>query len=84
MKVYDIVAVEDCGEGNKPRYHNCGFVNKRDDGRMSIKLNSIPCGGWWNGWFSLFEPRPRDESPPKKDALAQSGFDENVGDEVPF
>lgn len=42
-------------EGNeKKRYQNCGSAFTGDDGRISIKLDAVPVGPEWSGWFSLF------------------------------
>ncbi len=68
-KLYDIVRVQSIEGREKPAYHNCGVMIMKPDGKISIKLNSIPVGDW-NGWFNVF---------PKKDqpqvAPAQSDSD---------
>jgi len=65
-KVYDVVAItgkytNQQGE-EKARYMNCGVVIEKD-GRLSLKLEGLPVGGEWNGWLSLFTPRPQGQQP---------------------
>ena len=47
----------------KKRYTKCGVVFENDKGQLSIKMDSIPCGPEWSGWFNLFEPKPYDNKP---------------------
>lgn len=44
----------------KARYMNLGKLFKRDDGSISLKLDSLPIGGW-EGWVNFSDPLPRDE-----------------------
>jgi hypothetical protein len=76
-KIYDVVAVVGRRKDDKPNYVNCGVVIEGDKG-LSMKLNSIPAGNEWNGWFSFFEPKPRADAPAKQDSPAP--FD----DRIPF
>jgi hypothetical protein len=62
-KVYDVVAIVGKRKDDKPNYVKCGAVFTTEKG-MSMKLDSIPAGGEWNGWFSFFEPKPRDNNGP--------------------
>jgi hypothetical protein len=75
-KTHDIVATvgeytNKQGE-TKKRYVNCGALFQGDDGRMSIKLDTIPVSPDWSGWLGLFEPRqddkPRQQQRPPQDA----------------
>lgn len=75
-------------EGNeKTRYVNVGALFTRDDGSMTLKLESIPVG--FTGWLNFYEPRPKDgEQPhtrqrPQRAASKQdnSGFED---DDIPF
>lgn len=52
----------------KARWQKCGVVLESDKG-LSLKIEVIPVGEW-NGWFSLFEPKPREEraAAPKRKA----------------
>lgn len=73
-KVYDVVAVIREEGREKPRYVNCGAAFRSDKGGLSIKLNSLPAGAGWNGWLSLFEPKPKDAAP----KAAADDFDDSL------
>jgi hypothetical protein len=45
----------------KKRYVNVGSLFTGDDGRMSIKLESIPVGQEWSGWLSIFPVKDKDD-----------------------
>ena len=73
-KTHDIVATvgsyrNGAGE-EKKRYVNCGAVFKGDDGRVSMKLESVPVSPEWSGWFALYpvdrERRPASSTPPSE------------------
>jgi hypothetical protein len=78
-KVYDVVAIVGKRRDDKPNYVKCGAVFTTEKG-MSMKLDSIPAGGEWNGWFSFFEPKPRSDAPSNGPG-ATTQFDENG---IPF
>lgn len=76
-KKYDVVygrRYESNGE-EKTHWMNCGAVFQTEKG-FSLKLESIPVD--FNGWFSLFEPKPREER--AQDEPIQEGF----RDKIPF
>ncbi len=52
----------------KNRWQKCGIVLQGDKG-LSLKLEAVPVGEW-NGWFSLFEPKPRDDEQPRQQRQA--------------
>jgi hypothetical protein len=60
-KIYDAVATvgkyTDQQGNEKKRYVTIGAVFEGDDGRLSMKLESIPVGPSWSGWVSFYEPR---------------------------
>ena len=64
-KKYDVVAVvgsyKDSDGNDKNRYQNCGAVFEKD-GKFSLKLEAVPCGPEWNGWFNLFEPKAQQSN----------------------
>jgi len=64
-KKYDLVAITGTytdGQGNeKKRYMTCGAVFEKD-GKFSLKLEGLPVGGDWNGWFGLFDPKERNQA----------------------
>ncbi len=87
VKKYDVVAIT--GEytnaqgEKKKRYVNCGAVFETEKG-MSLKLESLPVGGEWNGWLSLYEPSQRQREEPKQQKSSDP-FAGGDGDEpLPF
>lgn len=77
-------------EGNeKTRYVNVGVLFTRDDGSMTLKLESIPVG--FTGWVNFYEPKPKDgeqssrqrpqRMQPTKATSDASGF---IDDDIPF
>ena len=82
-KKYDVVVgnkyTNAQGE-EKTSWKNIGAVFEKD-GKFSIKLESIPVGEW-NGWASLFEPRPKD-SQPQQSAPQQSAPSKAFDDDLP-
>ena len=101
-KKYDIVATvgkytdRNTGE-EKKRYQSCGAVFEDDNGRLSIKLDTIPITPEWSGWLSCYEPdrdrggnRSNTSSPaPQRERSAPpqqtaSDFDDDDQDQIPF
>lgn len=74
----------------KKEYTNVGKAFTDDQGRISIKMKTIPVGPEWSGWLSLYpakerEPqgipqRPTQRSMPPAPAVVDLGDD----DDVPF
>lgn len=83
MKRYDVVAATSTytdREGNeKKRWITCGAVFEKE-GRLSLKLECVPVGEW-NGFFSLFEPRPLGQQAPTPKADEPPPFED---DRIPF
>ena len=78
-------------DGNeKTRYINVGALFARDDGSMTMKLESIPVG--FNGWINFYEPKPRDgeqsqerSRPQRQESRQQAPADDFADDEnIPF
>lgn len=76
-KAYDAVATvgkyTDRQGNEKKRYVTVGAVFEDDQGRMSLKMDAVPCSHEWSGWISFYEPKereqPRQQSPaPRQDA----------------
>ena len=78
----------------KKRRKNVGVVFTRQDGSMSIKLDSIPVGQEWSGWLSLY---PKDnnqqqgqqrQQPQQQPQQQYQGYNPNqpqaTGDDIPF
>jgi hypothetical protein len=60
MKKYDVVRIERIEGREKPNYVNVGIMLVKDDGKMSIKLNSVPVGNW-DGWLNIFEKKEQSQ-----------------------
>lgn len=56
MKVYDIIWKRRENENGKARWERVGVLLKKDEGKMSIKLDLLPIGNW-DGWFVVSERR---------------------------
>lgn len=71
-KIYDIAYPIETKEGQKPKWVTCGAIIQTQKGpRMKLDVIPVNC----TGWFSLFEPKPREEKP----------VDDGFGDkEIPF
>jgi len=58
-KTHDAVVTvgkyKDAQGNEKKRYKNVGCVFTDDQGRMSLKLDTIPCTPEWSGYISLFK-----------------------------
>jgi hypothetical protein len=71
-------------EGNeKKRYINIGSVFTDDEGRQSLKLDSVPVTPEWSGWVSFYEPKERQASSQQERSVAQNYKDGDGGD-IPF
>lgn len=75
-KVFDAVATvgkyTDKQGNEKKRYVNVGAAFEDDQGRLSIKLETIPVGPEWSGWISLYPPKERDASPVTEHSAAKA------------
>jgi hypothetical protein len=79
-KAFDIVVTQEYeskGE-KKKRYINIGSAFDGDKG-MSIKIESIPLG--WNGWASLYVPKPRESNETRHNENAPV---DGIDSDVPF
>ena len=76
---YNVVATVGKRRDEKPNYVRCGVVFESEKG-LSMKLDSVPAGNEWNGWFSLYPPdeQKRTEQPPKQKQ------EESFDDDIPF
>jgi len=45
----------------KKQFAKVGTVFESEDGRLSLKLDTIPVGPGWSGFISFYPPKPRDE-----------------------
>jgi hypothetical protein len=78
-KTHDAVATvgtyKDRNGNEKKRYVNVGSVFTDDDGRQSLKLDSVPVGPEWSGWISFYEPKERENSDNRRRA---NGHDDDM------
>ena len=74
-------------QGNeKKRWVNVGTLFKYDDGGLSLKIESLPVGGQWNGFISFFDiedkqggSRSAGAAPSKAAAMTY-----DMNDDIPF
>jgi hypothetical protein len=72
-----VAAIEEEGR-DKPRWRTCGVAFVGEKGTR-IKIESIPVGPGWDGWFNLFEPQDEGERKPAKAAKpAAKDFDDDI------
>jgi hypothetical protein len=89
-KRYDAVATTgeytDPATGQKKkRYTNVGTVFESEDGRLSLKLDTIPIGPGWSGYIQFFEPQNRNSPPPAQPPSTSSQPPSAPDtDEIPF
>jgi hypothetical protein len=64
----------------KKRWAKCGVVMSTKTGGLALKMETMPVGG--DGWFSLFEPKPKDDfaQAPRKQAASAA----DMVDDAPF
>ena len=62
----------------KTRWHHMGVCFQNDKGQLSLKIDSLPLN--WDGWVSLFEPKPKDGAQPQQPAMTI----EQMSDDIPF
>lgn len=66
-RTHDVAAAVGSYEKNgeqKKRYANLGSAFTDEEGRVSIKLDTVPCSPDWNGWLTLFPIKKREGSKP--------------------
>ena len=64
---YDVLArtgtYTNAGGEEKSRWMKSGVVFENEKGYLSLKLEGLPVGQEWSGFFSFFEPKPKVEEP---------------------
>lgn len=71
----------------KNRYVILGRAVEFDDGNISIEIDTLPQGDWWNGKIMLYPQEARDENAPKKQRAPEKQSNNEVpdfADEIPF
>jgi hypothetical protein len=73
MKIFNVVhGRKDAKDDSKTFWSKCGILLKKDDGKISLKLESLPVGEW-DGWLSVFEQDKKEDKPAP-----------STGNDVPF
>ena len=70
----------------KTRWTTLGALFEKDNGNMSLKLDSIPVGTDWDGWASVF-PDDEEDKPKKGKArrsTRRSAPSDEPDDDIPF
>ena len=47
----------------KTRWGRCGSLLRNENGNYRIKLDMLPVGNENDGWFAVFEPKQKEETP---------------------
>jgi len=58
MKIYDLCFARKDDKKDKIHWDRCGILLEKDDGLLSIKLNSIPVN--FDGWLNAFERKEKE------------------------
>jgi hypothetical protein len=69
----------------KSRLINIGKVIEKANGKLAIKLDTIPLN--WDGWAMMLPPRPKDDAQPQRSKPVASrvpGSDDDLADDIPF
>ena len=65
----------------KKRYLKCGTVFESEDGRLSMKLDAMPCGPDWSGYIQFFDIKPREgqqrAEQPKQSSMPPPRYEED-------
>jgi len=96
-KQFDAVATigsyKDKQGNEKKRYVTVGAVFSDDQGRMSLKLDAVPCSPEWSGWISFYEPKTstasaqpstRHEQAKQNAYQPDQGQHDDGGDDIQF
>ena len=78
-KRFDIVAGRkyDVRGETKTHWVNCGDAAQWDDGSISLRLNSVPVGNWFDGKLNLFEQKDKAVKG-KQSAPANDSSDDSI------
>jgi hypothetical protein len=78
-EIKDLVHIRNVEGRDKPIYTNVGILLTKDDGKQSVKLNSIPVD--FDGWLSVFPQRAKGEGQGSQGA---GNVPDEVSDIEPF
>lgn len=77
-----VTGTYESGGETKKRYAQVGTLFKYEDGNLSLKIESIPVGGEWNGFVSFFDLD--DKKPAKDHGSGSSVRRPDLDDSIPF
>ena len=84
-KTHDLVATigtyKDRNGDEKKRYTKLGAAFTDDQGRISLKLDAVPCSPDWSGWVSLYDV-DRDRGQHSQPVQRQAAPRDEWGDPV--
>jgi hypothetical protein len=63
----------DANGNEKNRYITVGKAFLRDDKSVTIKIDSMPVGGEWNGWLNLYDLDEDRQQKPAAQAAPVTG-----------
>ena len=75
-------------QGDKARYVRVGTAVQDDDGRISLKVDTLPVPNTgWSGWLNIFTKegnKPANPIVPTEGAMPKAGFGALDDDDIPF
>ena len=81
---YDVMAAtgsyKDRDGNEKKRWLKCGVILRTEKG-LSLKMEAMPVGEF-NGFFALFEPKPREET--QRPAARKSSSFDDMDSDIPW
>ena len=83
-RTHDVVATVGNYEKNgekKKRFANVGSAFTDEEGRVSIKLDSVPVSPEWSGWLSLY---PIEKSEQRRPARPAGNSVTDDPEDIPF
>lgn len=89
-RTHDVVATvgtyKDRSTGEeKKRYSNVGSAFTDDQGRITIKLDTVPCAPEWSGWLSLYPVKDEQRAPRQSSHASQRPARRDPeDDDIPF
>lgn len=80
MVKYEVIAstgkYTDKNGQEKNRWQKCGVVMETKNGGLALKLEVMPIGS--EGWFTLTEPKTKDDAPKQSQSAGLADMDSDV------
>ena len=80
MTLYDVLYKKAEQEDGKAIWMRCGIMIEKDNGKKSLKLDAVPAGSGWDGWFVVSE-RKRADAADSQDRQDRQDLDSS---DIPF